>query len=307
MEKSTELFRWSFSKISKMLESPVEYKKKYILGEKEDGAKYFEEGELIHYLLLKGSNIGDKYVVLSSKAPSDKLKAVIQFLIDNDLDINNDESLLMALKVKDLYQTYKVETQLANARKEGKEYFDNMKASVGKIVVDIDTMARCMTKVEIIKANKKVMDLIGSCDNGQMPVNEIDLFGEVCGEPVHGIIDNLVTHNGVVIINDFKTTSKSIQQFRESYDKYFYDIQAALYMELVKQNVKIEGNTEDVRFRFNFIVFDKYNNLYVFPVSEETLAKAKQHLEDALKECVWHFENDDYTLPVSYALGQVIL
>ena len=296
-----EKFEWSFSKISKMLESPVAYYKRYVLGEKDQEQKYFTEGKLIHYLLLEGSNYRDQFIVMPSKVPSDKLKAVMQYLFNNGLSLDNDEAVLNALKVNDLYQSYKLDKQLSAAR-EGKEYFDFLTMAKGKTIVDLETMNRCITRVEKIKTNKKIMDLISVCDNDQDPRNEIELHGNIEGIPIHGILDNLVAQNGIVIINDFKTTSKKLEDFENSFEKYKYSLQAALYLELVKQNVIGCEN-----FKVHFIVFDYYDNVYAFPVSEGTLAKAYEDLVEALKECEWHKANNDYTLPLKFINGEVIL
>ena len=300
-EQVVEKFEWSFSKISKMLESPVAYYKRYILGEKDQEQKYFTEGKLIHYLLLEDSNYRDKFIVMPSKIPSDKLKTVLQYLFNNGLSLDNDEAVLNALKVNDLYQSYKSDKQLSTAR-EGREYFDFLAMSKGKTIVDLETMNRCITRVEKIKANKKIMDLISICDNGQEPRNEIELHGEVEGIPIHGILDNLVAQKEIVIINDFKTTSKKLEDFENSFEKYKYSLQAALYIELAKQNVIGCEN-----FKVHFIVFDCYDNVYAFPVSEDTLAKAHEDLVETLKECEWHRTNNDYTLPLKFINRDVIL
>ena len=225
----------------------------------------------------------------------------MQYLFDNNLSLDNDEAVLNALKVNDLYQSYKSDKQLSTAR-EGREYFDFLAMAKDKTIVDLETMNRCITRVEKIKANKKIMDLISVCDNGQEPRNEIELHGNIEGIPIHGILDNLVAQNGIVIINDFKTTSKKLEDFKDSFEKYKYSLQAALYLELVKQNVIGCEN-----FKVHFIVFDYYDNVYAFPVSEGTLAKAYEDLVEALKECEWHKANNDYTLPLKFINGEVIL
>lgn len=300
-EQVVEKFEWSFSKISKMLESPVAYYKRYILGEKDQEQKYFTEGKLIHYLLLENSNYRDQFAVMPSKVPSDKLKTIMQYMFDKKLSLDDDEALLEVLKTNDLYQKYKVETQLSSAR-EGREYFEFLGKSQGKTIVDLETMNRCISRVAKIKENKEVMDLISICDNGQEPRNEIELHGIIDGQPVHGILDNLVAQNDVVIINDFKTTSKTIQEFEKSFENYRYGLQAALYLELAKQNVKGCEN-----FKVHFIVFDRYDNVYAFPVSKDTLDAQHEALKEALKECAWHRENDNYTLPLKYILRKVVL
>ena len=296
-----EKFEWSFSKISKMLESPVAYYKRYILGEKDQEQKYFTEGKLIHYLLLENSNYRDQFAVMPSKVPSDKLKTVLQYLFNNGLSLDDDKAVLNALKVNDLYQSYKLDKQLSAAR-EGREYYDFLTISRDKTIVDLETMNRCIGRVKKIKTNKRIMDLISICDNGQEPRNEIELHGNIEEIPIHGVLDNLVAQNGIVIINDFKTTSKKLEDFENSFEKYRYSLQAALYLELAKQNVIGCEN-----FKVHFIVFDCYDNVYAFPVSKETLEKAHEDLVSSLKECEWHRINNDYSLPLRFINGEVTL
>ena len=58
---------------------------------------------------------------------------------------------------------------------------------------------------------------------------------------------------------------------------------------------------------FRFIVFDKYDQLYAFEVTNETMDKWETQLQDAIKEATYHYKSKDFTLPYNFAMGTVKL
>jgi hypothetical protein len=58
---------------------------------------------------------------------------------------------------------------------------------------------------------------------------------------------------------------------------------------------------------FNFIVIDKYNQVYSFKVSNDTLDEWTKRLDLQIVEAHYHYENRDYTLPYKFVAGEVLL
>ena len=96
-----------------------------------------------------------------------------------------------------------------------------------------------------------------------------------------GIIDNVVIDpkNEIVFINDLKTTNKNLQDFPETVEYYRYWMQAVIYKKLVQQTIweKEDLNSlrqydvYDYKFIITFVVVDKFNQVYPFQVSQNTL------------------------------------
>jgi hypothetical protein len=103
-----------------------------------------------------------------------------------------------------------------------------------------------------------------------------------------------------------KTTGKTISEFEETIKFYNYSLQAAIYHRLVKHNFK-DILKPGWSIHFNFIVIDKYNQVYCFGVSSSTLSMWDDELKKKLLEVDWHYKNKQYNLPYKFATGLVIL
>ena len=122
-----------------------------------------------------------------------------------------------------------------------------------------------------------------------------------------GIIDKYIIddESKTITIVDLKTTAKPLENFAETVDFYNYWLQAAIYSLLVMKNV--DEKQQDYKIIFKFVVIDKYDQVYVFPVSEETLLKWTNGLREALTEANYHYSERKYDLPYDFANGNVTL
>jgi hypothetical protein len=123
-----------------------------------------------------------------------------------------------------------------------------------------------------------------------------------------GVVDNIKINfdEKIIYINDLKTTGKTITDFKETIEFFNYWAQAAIYERLVRYKFS-DLITEEWKVVFNFIVIDKYQQVYPFEVSSETMNNWQLKLESNLDEAAWHYTNREYTLPHQFATGKVIL
>jgi hypothetical protein len=121
----------------------------------------------------------------------------------------------------------------------------------------------------------------------------------------HVVVDS---ESKTIFINDLKPTSKAIQDFPETVEYYKYWMQAVIYT--IHANNRYLANREDKldrKFQVTFIVIDKYNLVYPFQVSQETLEKWKESFNEIVKTVKWHYENRRYDLPYSLVINNVKL
>jgi hypothetical protein len=85
---------------------------------------------------------------------------------------------------------------------------------------------------------------------------------------------------------------------------YRYWIQAIIYIQLAKHHFTAFA---DYNFQITFIVIDKYNQVYPYQVSSETLIKWKSDFDTVISKVAWHYDNKKYDLPYELALGNVTL
>jgi hypothetical protein len=184
----------------------------------------------------------------------------------------------------------------------------------GKQIIDPDTLERCKVVADILKKDKYVCQLLGLDLEGTDPnygvYNELEHSIKLKGFPfgLKGIIDNLVVdvNKKVIHINDLKTTSKSITEFKESVAKYKYWMQAIIYRILAMSFLK-DVIDDSWTIEIRFIVVDKYNQYYAFPVSEQSLVQWNKDTVEALNKAKYHYENKDYSLPWEFLAGEVKL
>lgn len=323
-------FKFSYSSLNKLLNVPKIFHKEYVLGEKEISTeKYLLEGSLIHYLLLDNEKFDSKYIVASDRLPSPTNVAVAKYVFENSSEgssfKDNETLILESLRELDKHQSLKDTKDGTGDSKRLKkiidqkteEYYNFLKSKGDKEIIDSEMLDKCTRRVEIIKENKEVVDLLGIGDN------KSELYSDVkCEYPIEcklndyefglkGILDNVtIDQNGNVTINDFKTTSKSLTSFADSVEFYRYSLQAAVYVELMtkmfKQELYLDLHYSEVK--FNFIVFDKFDQLYTFPVSKKTMKDWHHALvHDVLPAAAWHVNNNSYDLPFEFANKKVYL
>lgn len=321
-------FYFSYSGLNTLLDSPVVFYKEYVLKQKEDGIKkYLLEGTLIHYLLLENHGFDDKFVVLPGTLPSENNMLIADRIFNEFYPVRGDTSLELQdfeqdiddiLKEINLHQAVKDrDKRLAKVIDDRtKEYFKFLKTKQDKTLIDSAILDKATHRADIAKSNHHIRKLLGmdlNPDGKTIGVyNELELSIEPSelGLPFgfHGTLDNMVVdvNTKTVYINDFKTTSKKLKDFQESVDLWNYWLQAVMYITLVRKFLS-KVMTDEWKIEFRFVVFDKYDQVYAFPVSDETLAIWFVNFETVKLEAKYHYESKDFSLPFAFVMGNVKL
>ena len=316
-------FSFSYSSLNRLLFSPKLFYKDYILKERETKMeKHLIEGRLIHLLLLEPDRFNEEFVMTPLKMPSDSVKKVLRNVSSKIVDPNNyvklkdlDDQILKALKEENLYQSFKEDSKRLDKiiTEESEEYFKFLQTT-GKTIIDADTFARCMDRVVIIRANDEVTKLLMQ-EGTDWDLDHIQVYNEKklqCSLSdykfgLKGIVDKYIIDDEAetITIVDLKTTAKPLNDFAETVDYYNYWLQAAIYTLLVIKNV--DEKQQKYKIIFKFVVIDKYDQVYVFPVQERTLMEWIKNLREALVEANYHYSKRKYHLPYVFANGNVTL
>lgn len=313
----------SYSAISTLLYSPKVYADKYIDKVKEE--KYSEHllnGKVIHCLLLTPTHFEEEFIVSDVNLPSGNTKDMIDYIYSIRSDaaplLKDYSTQILARLVKiNLHQTLK-EDELRLKKiitPEAINYWNFLIRGKGKNIIDQETFEYCQGAVETLRNDSEILSLLGQDLNpfnvleNKVVLNEHFLQMDIESLPFgfKGILDNIVIDNieKVIIINDFKTTSKPLQDFKDSVTYYNYWIQAIIYIALVQESFKeLEGYT----IKFNFIVIDGFYNYYIFKVTEPTLDEWLSKFQSDIKpRLLYHFENRDFNLPWELATKKLVL
>ena len=320
-------FYFSYSSLNKLLFSPSMFYSHYVLKKREDSKDaHLVTGSVLHCLLFEPETFDDKFLLLPGKLPSGNNRQVIDNIFKYHLSLGNNtltledytQEIISELLTINLHQSLKTDQQRLDKiiTADHKEYFEFLKASLAKSIVDQDTLNGCKVSIEILKLNSSVRALLQldrTEEDTHITVhNELPLAIDVDYQPFgfKGILDNIVidTESKTVFINDLKTTGKNLTDFPESVQYYKYWMQAVIYSKMAYYKF-VKGLPDEAEWGIiiTFIVIDKYNQIYPFQVSKESLAIWQQdfeHIEDIAK---YHYENKDYTLPYELAIGNVKL
>jgi len=313
----------SYSGLNKLLFSPKLYYKHYILQQREEKLdSYLIDGKVIHNLLLDDGSFDKNFILLPSNLPTGNSRLVIDKIYNlvkegPGLLSNYTTEILAILKEINLHQSLKTDEQrIAKiVTEENIIYFEFLKLKGSKDLIDSETLQRCNEAVDVLKNESRVTELLGTyrseMENSKI-YNELELSLEssILLRPfgLKGIVDNIKVDydKKIVYINDLKTTGKTISDFKETIEYYNYNLQAAIYHKLVNEKLKDIMNA-DWDIVFNFIVVDKYAQVYAFEVSKVTMMTWLDILNKKLNEAEWHYKNKKYNLPYAFETSQVVL
>ena len=163
-----EKFYFSYSSINKLLFSPSMFYNDYVLKQKEDSVDpHLVKGRVIHCLLLNPEDFDSEFMLIPGKLPSGNNKLIVDEIFkyylegdDNSLTLDKYETAIVDLLEKiNLHQ--KLKTDEARVKKiltaDNISYFDFLKSSQGKTLVDQETLDYCKECVESVKSNESVL------------------------------------------------------------------------------------------------------------------------------------------------------
>jgi hypothetical protein len=311
-------FYFSYSGLNKLLFSPVIFYRHYVLNQQEDRTDaHLIEGSLLHNILLEPDSFNDKYIVVPGTIPAENSKKVIDkvFAIAKeqnrlDIELNKFEPEILQILVDiNLHQTLKTDVQRIDkiVTDQTEEYYEFLRSKGTKTVIDNEMLDRVKVAAEQISSSRECSWLLG-LDNPETK-NEVPIMIELSEYPfgLKGFVDNIrIDHTTKTIyVNDLKTTGKYIQDFPETVEYYNYWLQAAIYMHLVKTT--LDESLKDYEMVFHFIVIDKLNQVYAYPVSKDSQEKWQHKLQECLEAANFHYTQRVYNLPYKFLLTDKIM
>tara|TARA_R100000544_G_scaffold30635_1_gene16887 strand:- start:15025 stop:16014 length:990 start_codon:yes stop_codon:yes gene_type:complete len=313
-------FKFSYSSLNRLNFSPKLFYKDYVLKDKEIRTdKHLIEGKLLHLLLLQPQQFDKHFILMPSKLPSDTLRKVLKnitlYTDSTELSMVEDKIILDSLKEVGLYQSLKDEDKrVAKVRTTECEDYYAFSHNKGLDVIDASMFQKCKDNVEIVKANKSIIELLNPVVT-DFELDDVETYSEKYLEcemdkfkfGMKGYVDKyIVDHKQKVItIIDLKTSGKSLVSFPETVEFYNYWLQAAIYSLLVMRNV--DEKAKNYKINFNFIVIDTYSQVYNFEVRQDTLEMWVENMWTKLGAARFHLEAMKFDLPYDFLINKVML
>ena len=323
-------FLMSYSGLNRLLYSPALFYNHYVLGQRDDVEdRNMVEGKLIHCLLLNPENFGKEFVLSAQDIPSDNPRQLLQTLFNHykELKQHNPEDLredlhefsgaiVDILSDMNLYQSLKTDAQRLDKiiTEKHVSYWDYLKQSQNRTIVDHDTYNFAKSVVEKIKNTPAVIDVMGFFEDplrGIIKQNEVELvkFSDHYPFGLRGFIDNLVIDPSTktIKVNDLKKSSKDISSFKDSIEYYRYYLQAAMYYKLVEHVYLSRPEYKNFKIVFRFVVVDPYMQIAPIRVSDEKMQEWLNILDKMLAQAVHHFETRDFELPYEFLINREVV
>lgn len=313
-------FCFSYSSLNKLLFSPSLFYKDYILKDREVKTdKHLIEGKALHCLMFEPDQFKTKFNVVPGKLPSENIRKVLKDMsLYTDVEVLEDVEdriILDSLQHLNLYQSLKKdEARVAKIKTEDNVPYWDFVLNPSMDVIDRDTFDRLSDSLTYLKNNEEVLTLL-SDETTDFDLDPIEVHCEKYLKSelkdvafgLHGYVDYLKIDNDkkVATICDLKTTGKTVADFRETVDFYNYWLQAAIYMKLVYDF--LGDKADEYTLEFKFIVIDKYNQVYVFDVSDNSINAWTNGLEGVINTAKFHYNSRNYSLPMDFLANKITL
>jgi hypothetical protein len=314
------------SALKLLLESPKTYFKHYVLAEKDiKTGKHFDEGSLVHCMVLEPEELENKFINMGIPVPTDSTRLCLEHLLSLGRDASElgeyHEEIINYLKDINLHQALvddkKAPWKTGDEKRLEKiitenssEYFKIMVEAREKTIVDAATWDKCYAKASAILSNEKANFLLKPVNEDDEVRYEIELSDrpEELQYGVKGILDVIKVDrkNKTVYISDVKTHGGKLKDFATSAEKYEYWLQPIIYQILAKSLLR--GKAYDYKIVFHFIVVDQSDDVYCFPIEETSMEKYLAELFYMInKKVSYHITNQDFTLPYEFANNLISL
>ena len=325
------------STLKQILISPKAYveAKERQLARVESTEQHFVFGSLVDMMLTESKEDFDKkYAVIpDDTGVSETIAKIVKEVYDeknNSDDLgwgaleNYPEEILKHCNYE-LYQSrWKDETRINKIVEQGSQYFEVLKNSGNRTIITESEYAKAVNCVMALRSDKHTSKYCQkkSNDPNILIIDKHVIVFEHDGLEFKGELDRIIVNHKEKTITpiDFKTTSKSVLNFENSFWHFRYDFQAAVYtLGLTKdKSDRLKSYYED-GYSFKpmlYIVVETFlkNPPMVFEISKtavntglygnvDKVPKIKENLEgfyQAIKRFKYATENNAWDYPMEY-------
>lgn len=288
------------SSLKKILIHPVEYiKDRERITTLDDmySKPWLILGSLVDTMLCDPDSVSIHFKINKYNSISGQILTFINYLIEHSKTYS------------DIEKHYQKAFEATMSKQRKKEWFIEKLTEYEEYLIDrIDNKHLVYVEPDTYKTAERIANSIGSLG----VVNELCFKKSKAEEAYHQLVV-LFEHNGVelkakfdslkinhktkeIIISDFKTTSKMVHNFKESFYDYNYGFQAAFYLLALQKLIALNPLLKNYTVRPFYFIVETTNPQYigypiVFEVSENIISQKLQEVEVALEKLIFHQNN----------------
>lgn len=252
-----------------------------------------EFGSAIHQLILQPEEYG---LIEEIDKPSGKLSFVVDYLLSNNLNISNDDDIIIACNEFNYFTNKLTTSKISEIRDKITEFYEyiikhsNDDLSFTPIYLSSYDKFRCKECLSSLMTNHKVQKLLYPKDADSfneatfLSELEVNIYDNGLLHKIFlkfkGKLDNFTVDSNKLILNDLKTTGHEISKFTNSFEKYRYARQVAMYLFFLKHIYpeinEIESNIIAVQTMSPF-------TSHVFPISLDSIKLGMKEASNLIK------------------------
>ena len=244
-------------------------------------------GSTIHKYILEP----ETFAVADIEKPSETIVKIMDKVYnitkgEIDTDINKyHEYIFGSARELNYGQSWKPDTLIKKVIDQGKEYYDFLLRADGKICIDQKTAAMLTAVGSAINSHKAASELLFTGEGK----NEEEFYWGPDKAYKSKIDRYKKCSNTKIDLIDLKTTSKSLEFFRDSFEYYQYDRQMAFYNDALEDNLMLVNKV--------FIIAVEttgYYHVRVFEIDENLIKEGRKKYKALLERIKWHQETQQW-------------
>jgi len=276
-------------------------------------------GSLVDCLITEPETLNDRfYIARNDKIPSDSIRKIVEninfeFNVEgfDKIPLNEIpmESVIVLADAVGYQSNWKDQTRYDKIIKEGSEYFNILKESIGKIKVSQYDYTDALECVDALKTNSFTKEYFNEDPFDYLVEHYYQLkfksfYGDV---PIRGMLDKIIVDNEAKTIQpiDLKTTGKNEWDFEKSFVEWNYWIQSPQYTYLIESIIADTEYSDYKILPFKFIVVNRRNKMpmcWTIPsaasVNNWSMDKFGVNWMTLAQNAHWHIKNDYFDYPV---------
>jgi hypothetical protein len=267
-------------------------------------------GGLIDVLLFTPEELNDKYYIFDGSKPTATLEKLTNIILENYSKIPSTGVVLEIVRANKFWDNIVKEQTLKN-KFDNEEFWGYLKSayeSKDKKVITTEQKLQAEEVVDVLKSHEYSKEIVAFPEEHESKYAQYSLEFQYKNVVFRGILDLLVVNHKdkTIRIIDLKTGAKSASEFSNSFVKFRYYLQEAVYqagIEKIKKDLKLEGYEV---LPFQFLYISRYEKIpLLYTVSQKwhdaalkgfyTQSGYKYRgLDEIIDDISWHWKNQKF-------------